>query len=62
LGLLYYTGLAVVAMVLFYEQSLVRADDFSRVNMAFFNMNGVVSLLFFAATTGDVLILGSPLT
>ena len=48
LGVVYYLGVAVVAWLLFYEQSLVRKDDLSKLDMAFFTMNGVVSLIFFA--------------
>jgi 4-hydroxybenzoate polyprenyltransferase len=46
-GLLYFVGVAVIAGMLLYEQSLVRADDFSRIDAAFFNVNGAISLLFF---------------
>ena len=48
LGLVYYLGVAVVAWLLFYEHSLVRKDDLSKLDMAFFTMNGVISLIFFA--------------
>jgi 4-hydroxybenzoate polyprenyltransferase len=47
LGAVYYLGVVVVAWLLFYEQSLVRADDLSKLNMAFFTMNGVISAIFF---------------
>jgi 4-hydroxybenzoate polyprenyltransferase len=47
LGVVYYLGVVVVAWLLFYEQSLVRADDLSKLNMAFFTMNGVISAIFF---------------
>ena len=48
LGALYLFGVCVIAGMLAYEQSLVRADDFSRVNAAFFNVNGAISVIFFA--------------
>ncbi|HZY57823.1 MAG TPA: hypothetical protein VFE09_08525, partial [Rubrobacteraceae bacterium] len=48
LGVVYYLGIAVVAWLLFYEHSLVRKDDLSKLDMAFFTMNGVISLIFFA--------------
>jgi 4-hydroxybenzoate polyprenyltransferase len=38
----------VVAWLLVYEQSLVRENDLSKLNMAFFTMNGVISTIFFA--------------
>ena len=47
LGTLYAFAVAVVAVMLVYEQSLVRADDFSRIDAAFFNVNGAISVLFF---------------
>lgn len=48
LGLVYYLGVVVVAWLLFYEHSLVRKDDLSKLDMAFFTMNGVISMIFFA--------------
>jgi 4-hydroxybenzoate polyprenyltransferase len=47
LGVVYYLGVLVVAWLLFYEQSLVREDDLSKLNVAFFAMNGVISAIFF---------------
>lgn len=47
LGILYLFGVAVIAVMLVYEQSLVRADDFSRIDAAFFNVNGAISVVFF---------------
>ncbi|HEV2147145.1 MAG TPA: UbiA-like polyprenyltransferase [Longimicrobiaceae bacterium] len=46
-GGLYYAGAVLVTVMLAYEQSLVRADDFSRIDAAFFNINGVISVGFF---------------
>src|SRR5215211_7665561 len=56
LGVIYYLGVVVVAWLLFYEQSLVRKDDLSRLDMAFFTMNGVISLVFFVFVLLDQLI------
>ena len=55
LGSLYYVGVAVAAMALAYEQSLVSADDFSLVNTAFFTVNGVVSVVVLVFACVDVL-------
>lgn len=44
----YFAGLVLVAALLIYEHSLVSAQDLSRVNSAFFNVNGFISLLFLA--------------
>jgi 4-hydroxybenzoate polyprenyltransferase len=50
LGWPYWAGLAAVAAMLVYEHSLVSPDDLSRLNVAFFNMNGYISITVFAAT------------
>jgi 4-hydroxybenzoate polyprenyltransferase len=44
LGGVFLAGLAAVGVLLVYEHSLVRADDLTRVNRAFFHVNGVISL------------------
>ena len=44
LGAVYLAGLALIGALLVYEHSLVRADDLSRVNWAFFHVNGVISV------------------
>jgi 4-hydroxybenzoate polyprenyltransferase len=49
LGLLYLAGVAVVALLLVYEQSLVSEQDLSRVKRAF-DLNGYVGILYFAIT------------
>ena len=56
LGKLALAGIAVVALLLVYEHSLVSADDLSRLNAAFFTMNGVISVLFFFFIAGDLLL------
>jgi len=53
LGLLYGAGLAAAAAVLVFEHRLVRPDDLSRVDVAFFTLNGVVSLVLGAAAAAD---------
>ena len=53
LGTIYAAGVAGVAALLIYEQSLVRADDLSQVKFAF-DLNGWVGLLYFATTAADV--------
>jgi 4-hydroxybenzoate polyprenyltransferase len=44
LGILYGAGVVFVAGLLAYEHSLVRPDDLSKINMAFFNVNGIISV------------------
>lgn len=45
-GWIYAVGVAVAAILLLYEHSLVKAGDLSRLDAAFFTMNGVISILF----------------
>jgi 4-hydroxybenzoate polyprenyltransferase len=54
LGWLGLGGIAVVAALLVYEHSLVRANDLTRVNAAFFAVNGYVSVLFFVFWAADL--------
>mgnify|MGYP001312949857 FL=1 len=44
LGWVYLAGVALVAGLLVYEHSLIKKDDLSKVNMAFFNVNGIISI------------------
>jgi 4-hydroxybenzoate polyprenyltransferase len=46
----YWIGLAVSAAWLAYEHAIVRPDDLSRLNVAFFNVNGIISVTLFAGT------------
>jgi 4-hydroxybenzoate polyprenyltransferase len=48
LGLLYWLGVAAVAVLLVYEHSLVRPGDLRRLDAAFFTVNGAISVVFFA--------------
>lgn len=52
-GVVYFVGVAVAAAILIYEQALVKPDDLSRVNMAFFTLNGFVSILVFLFAWAD---------
>ncbi len=49
-------GVSVVTLLLIYEHSLVKPHDLSKLNAAFFTMNGVISVLFFAFVAGDLLL------
>ena len=51
----YYIGVAIAAALLAWEHSLVKADDLSRVGVAFFNINGVIAIIVFAFTVVAVL-------
>ncbi len=52
---LYLCGTALVAGLLVYEHTLVRADDLSKIDAAFFSANGLVSVVYFAFMLGDIL-------
>jgi 4-hydroxybenzoate polyprenyltransferase len=56
LGKIAVAGVAVVAALLAYEHSLVSSDDLSKLNAAFFTMNGVIAVLFFVFVAGDLLL------
>jgi len=56
LGPLAIVGVCVVALLLAYEHSLVTANDLSKLNAAFFTMNGVISVVFFGFVAGDLLL------
>jgi len=58
-GALYGVGVAVVAALLLYEHSLVKPGDLSRLDAAFFTLNGVISILFFLFVFAERLMRGS---
>ncbi len=49
----YLAGVALVAGLLWYEHSLVKKDDLSKVNMAFFNVNGLISMVLMLIVIAD---------
>jgi 4-hydroxybenzoate polyprenyltransferase len=59
LGKLAIAGVVVVALLLAYEHSLVSARDLSKLNAAFFTMNGVIALVFFGFVAADLLVRSS---
>ena len=56
LGKLAMVGVCAVAALLLYEHGLVRHDDLSKLNAAFFTMNGVISTVFFIFVAADLLL------
>jgi len=52
----YWVGMAGIAAFLLWQHRLVRANDLSRVGVAFFNANGAVSVLYLAVTVAAVLL------
>ena len=61
LGGLALAGVAAIAALLIYEHSLVKPNDLSRVNAAFFTMNGYVSVLFLVFWAADIFLHASPI-
>ncbi|HEY9207034.1 MAG TPA: UbiA-like polyprenyltransferase [Candidatus Methanoperedens sp.] len=56
LGVIFKAGLVIIAVLIWYEHTLVRADNFTNIPVAFFNVNAVVSLSMLAFTVADVLV------
>ncbi|HXX28301.1 MAG TPA: UbiA-like polyprenyltransferase [Terriglobales bacterium] len=56
LGKMAVAGVAAVALLLGYEHSLVSPGDLSKLNAAFFTMNGVISVVFLLFIAGDLLV------
>ena len=46
----FFIGMAITALLLVYEHSLVKSHDLSKLNKAFFDMNGYISITIFAFT------------
>jgi 4-hydroxybenzoate polyprenyltransferase len=59
LGVFYWLGMSIVAFLFFYEHSLVKPDDLSKLDIAFFNMNGYISATVFVFSFLDYIV---PLT
>ena len=56
LGWIAYAGIAIVTGILYWEHRLVTPQDLSRINVAFFNLNGYVSVLLLLTFAGDILL------
>ncbi len=55
LGWFYYTGVVISLVLIVYEHALIRENDLSKLNFAFFNMNGYISMTIFIFTLLDML-------
>lgn len=58
LGILSWAGIGAIVLLLAWEHRLVKADDLSRVDAAFFTVNGYVSVLFFVFWAADIYFFG----
>ena len=52
---IYLFGVGFVSILLFYEHAIVKSDDLSRVNLAFFTLNGIVSLGLMVMSIADII-------
>lgn len=59
LGIIYFAGIFITGLLLAYENSIIRPDDLSRLDMAFFTVNGVISILMFLFVAIEVIAKGS---
>ena len=55
-GTVAYVGIALVAGILFWEHKIIKPNDLSRVNVAFFSLNGYISILLLVTFATDILI------
>ena len=55
LGIFYYVGVGIVVLIFIYEHAIVKPTDLSRVNLAFFTLNGMISLVLMALSIADIL-------
>ena len=55
-GLIYFIGVVISGILLFYENLIVKSNDTSRLNTAFFTMNGVIAIIFLFFSVGDIFI------
>jgi len=56
LGVLYFTGMLLAAVLLFYQHRVISPEDLSRSGMAFFNLNAGLSISTFIFTLADILV------
>ncbi len=59
LGVLYYVGAGIATLLLIVQNSLVRPNDYRHINLAFFTLNGIVSVVMAATAIADILLHGT---
>lgn len=59
LGWVYLTGVAAIALLLVYEHAIVRPNDLERVNVAFFNVNAIISIGLLVVTATDLFLVAN---
>lgn len=56
LGFFYFIGVGIVVLIFIYEHAIVKPNDLSRVNLAFFTLNGTISLVLMGLSIADILL------
>ncbi|SNZ03820.1 4-hydroxybenzoate polyprenyltransferase [Persephonella hydrogeniphila] len=56
LGIIYYTGLVLLTGFLIYEHTLIKENDLSKINVAFFTVNGYISILYMIVVLLDIFV------
>jgi 4-hydroxybenzoate polyprenyltransferase len=56
LGIIYWIGWVAISLILFWEHRIVKPDDLSRINKAFFDLNAYVSIGYFLTTLADLVL------
>lgn len=56
LGVFYFIGVGIVMIIFVYEHAIVKPNDLSRVNLAFFTLNGMISLVLMVLSIADILL------
>ncbi|OHB86158.1 MAG: 4-hydroxybenzoate octaprenyltransferase [Planctomycetes bacterium RIFCSPHIGHO2_02_FULL_40_12] len=56
LNFVYFGGVCIVSIMLVYEHSLIKPHDLSKISLAFFTVNGIISMILMVATLADVVI------
>lgn len=56
LNFVYFGGVCIVSIMLVYEHSLIKPHDLSKISLAFFTVNGIISMILMVATLVDVVI------
>ena len=59
MGIIYWLGFAAISAILFWEHRIVKPNDLSRINRAFFDFNAYVSIGYFLSTVGDIVMRNS---
>ena len=56
LNFVYFGGVCFVGIMLIYEHSLIKPHDLSKISLAFFTVNGIISMILMAVTLVDIFI------